>query len=316
MTFNEKLGRTIENFENIEKPDHRKYELTLYADFVEIVCLFSNEEGTTEGEIQDRFYGQKDYRTAESRDKDENFITKIFSLIQERIYLFGADYPFSWTDDESLQLKMNLSISQKLYIYLLIASNLDIFNDFQKELTADFELVSYQVLKNFLPKKAIVKSFGKKTDYTGNAKTKIRKLAKDLKLRVNEDNLDEVPIENIQERGADNVAWMPFEDDCHNFIIFLAQSACGKKYEYKQHETRRFANYLHFYRTKPQHVLFITYSLVRKNSYKFIHSDLFEEDFLIFERKRVIEYYGNNHFENLDSSRIVNETLKYKKRIV
>jgi len=146
---------------------------------------------------------------------------------------------------------------------LLISSKLDIFNPFKLDLTADFEKVSYVVLKEFLLIKAIVKAFGKNTQYQGNAISKIKQLDNDLDLQVDDYELNQVSERNTQEWGLDIIGWLPFADKCGNKVIFLCQCACGKKeYESKQHDTRRFEIYLRFYKTKPQHTLFIPYSLI------------------------------------------------------
>ena len=79
-------------------------------------------------------------------------------------------------------MKEHLSSKHKLYILLLLCSNLNCFKDIASELAVDFETLSFYSLKSFLPPKAIIKVFGKKSLYKGNAKTKISKLAEELNI--------------------------------------------------------------------------------------------------------------------------------------
>ena len=100
-TFEDKLKECFVNFDNIEKPSYTRNELNLYADFVELVSLFSNTDGVSSGDISDRFFGTKDYSdnevtNAEQKDKDESFVNEILMIVEERAKLYENDYPFSF----------------------------------------------------------------------------------------------------------------------------------------------------------------------------------------------------------------------------
>lgn len=288
MSFDDKFVQCIRNLDVIDKPDYPRNETNLYADFVELLVVFSKGDGIASGDIQDRFFGEPDENnSSEKNDANESFIDGIFALIEERRYLFGSLYPFDIEDEHTIRLKNNLSMSQKLYLFLLFSSSLDIFKSFNSEITTDFEVVSCEAIRSFLPN-AIVKSFGKTSEYQGTAKEKIKKLADDIGLPTNDYEIDNIGERNNQERGLDIVSWLPFEDKGQNKIIFLCQCACGKKYEYKQHEIRRFENYYIYYKKKPLRTLFIPYALINPKDGKFFHSDFIEEEYLVFERLRII----------------------------
>ncbi|MDR0559379.1 MAG: hypothetical protein LBG92_04370 [Prevotellaceae bacterium] len=337
MTFEEKIEQCFQNFNNIDKPDYTESEINYYSDFVELIALFSKNTEITFSDIQDRFFGEKEYpkENAEiykenaifeddedifstfsedagmKKDKDLPLIEAIFNIIKDRSFLYSENYPFVYSrEDNSIILKQNLSHKNKLYISLLISSKLNIFNAFKTNLTTDFETLSYNVLSNFLPKTANIREFGKNTQYQGNVISKIKQLAKDLDLQTDDYELNQISERNTQERGLDIIGWLPFADKCGNKVIFLCQCACGKEYESKQHDTRRFENYLKFYKTKPQHTIFIPYSLINVQEKKFYHSDLIEQDYLVFERKRIIEYHNDASFENSESFKIVNKCLE------
>jgi hypothetical protein len=322
MTFDEKLNDTYSNFAAIDKPDYTRNKLNLYADFVELTSLFSNTNGVSFGDVFDRFFGTKNYSnntqtSAEQRDEDEVFINEILIIIEERISLYGNNYPFTFKKSKLLVLKSDVTWRQKLYLSLLVSSKLNIFKEFKSDLTTEFETLSSFVLKNFLPLNSIVKEFGENTTYTGNTIQKISQLARDLGLEIEEDELDGISERNNKERGLDIIGWIPFEDNCKCKLIYLAQCACGKNAESKQHDTRRFENYLKFYKTKPQHIMFIPYSLINIRNKKFYHSDLIEKDFLIFERKRIISLFDEENKSNLPSMvRIVDGCIFFQQDIV
>lgn len=317
MTFNEKFNACIQNFENQSFPSYTRNDLHLFADFIELITLFSKNGVISMGDIQDRFFGTKEYDNASERDKDESFIIEIFLKIEERYTIFKEKYPFSYDENNILlTLKTILTDENKLYINLLISSKLNIFKEFKSELTTEFEYICKNALENFLPSHSIVKNFGRNTAYKGNAISKIRQLASDLNLSVDEDEISCVSERNNQERGLDIVGWIPFEDKCMNLLVFLAQCACGKEYESKQHDTRRFSNYLNFYKSNPIHVLFIPYSLISVNKKKFYQSDLIEKDYLVFERKRIVELFNLINYSSFDSYNIVNNCIAFKENIV
>ena len=142
MTFDEKFAKCIQNLENTDKPDYPESELNYYADFIELIALFSKNNGVTASDVQDRFFGKKEYgnitfnnedsifiyekddylssyseNVAKSKDKDESLIKSIFEIIQERITLYENDYPFEYKNREIVLLKQNLTFNNKLDLF-------------------------------------------------------------------------------------------------------------------------------------------------------------------------------------------------------
>lgn len=287
-SFDDKFAQCIQNLDNVDKPDYPKNETNLYADFVELLAVFSKGDGVAHGDVLDRFFGEpNENNSSETNDDNESFVDEIFAIIEERSYFYACLYPFDFENKKSLRLKADLTIPQKLYLFLLISSSLDIFKAFNSEITTDFERVSFEAIKSFLPN-AIVKSFGKHSEYSGTAKEKIKKLADDIGLPTNDSEIANIGERNNQERGLDIVSWLPFEDKCHNIIVFFCQCACSKQFEYKQHDLHRHKNYYSFYKTKPQMTLLVPYSLINPKENKFYHSDYIEEGYLLFERLRIV----------------------------
>ena len=290
MNFNEKLKKQFQDF-TLETPNVQKYIEHVYADFVELNALFLKEEVTV-ADISDKLQDIKDSNILEvdALDDVENKLEEIASLeaekndiIEERFYsifnvcreresLYSSDeYPFIIKKNQ-IKLKEHLSSKHKLYILLLLCSNLNCFKDIASELAVDFETLSFYSLKSFLPPKAIIKVFGKKSLYKGNAKTKISKLAEELNMRINLDKLNSIPNTNTQERGLDIIAWLPFIDRIPNMIIILAQCACGKEWNYKQYDTQRFKEFLCFSKLAI-HAMFIPYAISIPMKKKFHQHD-------------------------------------------
>ena len=152
MNFNEKLKKQFQDF-TLETPNVQKYIEHVYADFVELNALFLKEEVTV-ADISDKLQDIKDSNILEvdALDDVENKLEEIASLeaekndiIEERFYsifnvcreresLYSSDeYPFIIKKNQ-IKLKEHLSSKHKLYILLLLCSNLNCFKDIASEL--------------------------------------------------------------------------------------------------------------------------------------------------------------------------------------
>ncbi|MDM1377710.1 hypothetical protein [Myroides marinus] len=325
MNFNNKIASFFTNFSLELGTIPSKRHIHLYADYVELVSLFSNQNYISSSDILDRFQDEgiikqkkADSDQSEANDDDERFINSIYRLIIERAQIFKDDYPFKIEGIDKIRLKENAVITPRneIYIYLLISSSLNIFSDFQTELTTEFEEISAEVLKNFLPAHAIVKSFGKNSDYTGTAAQKIKALAKDVKIEIDNDAFEEISNKGTQEKGLDLIGWVPFEDNVSNLLIILVQCACGKEWYKKQGETSRYNNYLKFHRLTPIHSMFIPYNLVSYNKKTFFANDEIDNR-LIFERKRIMNYiHDTDFFKQYESKTLVDKCIEIEEDIV
>ena len=307
---------------DLTPPDSAEHLTHLYADYVELMLLFSRGTIFTTGEVLDRFkekniINQVKYSEdqAQQNDSNERRIDEIFLVLEDRAQHYGSDYPFLF-QHRSISFLPNLSERQKIYLYLLISSNLNIFTKYYSNLTTDFEEVSYQALVNFLPQPAIVKAFGKKTKYKGVAAEKIRKLANEVQVLVDEEALARISNKGKMERGLDIIGWFPFKDWVGNKLVVLAQCTCEKNWFKKQHEVKRYKNYFKFYRVIPNAALFIPYALVDFQRNGFYQGDELDET-LLFERRRILNNLTNlDFFDKLDSKVIVDKCLELEVDIV
>ena len=239
---------------------------------------------------------------AETLDREEAWAHSVFGILQDRFDLYGDDYPYE-VGDKKIRIRAELTPRQHIYLALLLASNLKYFALLEATLTTDFEEIAFQVLRNFLPGHAVVRQFGKKSNYKGTAQKKIKALAGDLNVKINEDAI--AKIEGTQERGVDVVGWIPFQDKYGNVLTILGQCACGKEWPAKYHETRRFdSSYYTFEKLRPIHAMFVPMGLNRRTD--FFQSDEIIESTLMFERRRMLQFIvDTTFFAGLRSSHIV-----------
>lgn len=302
-----------------------KHLTHLYADYLEVVSLFSNNNYVSSSDLIDRFKDEgfiackeNDDEQAESNDENEQWINSIFDIIVERENLFGDDYPFEVSGNNKIRLKDSVSQNNrhKIYLFLLLSSCLNNFKKFEPELTTEFESVCYQTLSSFLPTHSTVKSFGKNSDYSGTAIEKINKLAEDLRIKVDDSSINEISKKGTKDRGLDIIGWIPFDDSVSNFLSILCQCTCDKDWNEKLSETRRYENYYRFHRNKPVHAMFIPYALINVQDSVFHQSDEIH-DSLIFERKRILNFVKEDtFFDSFKSKVLVEKCITYEEDIV
>lgn len=326
MSFDKKIQDYFSNVNIKLSGKPAEYLAHIYADYVEIVSLFSNQNYISTTDVLDRFRDEgiitqkkNDDEQAGENDKNEKWINGIFKILNEREYLYTIDYPYEIFGNNKIKLKSQVQLTDKnkLYIFLLLASNLNVFGLFESELTSEFELVCFHSLTKFLPLHATVKSFGKNSKYTGTAREKIKKLAEELKVNIDDDFINKFSSKGNQERGLDIIGWIPFSDNVSNHFSLFCQCACGKEWYKKLNETRRYERYYKFYCNKPNHAMFIPYSLINFQGSDFYQADELGTDTLLFDRKRILNYSDDLTFFNaLNSKTLVDNCIEFEEDIV
>lgn len=138
--FNKNISEQFSSF-SVKMPTEAKSKKHIYADYVELICLFSNDF-VSQSDIVDRMQdsgeefslpsptdgniGQID---AQEFDTAERFINIIFEYIEERKTIYQNAYPFEIDSKKGIKLmnKDTLTEQQKLYLYLIMASSLKSF---------------------------------------------------------------------------------------------------------------------------------------------------------------------------------------------
>ncbi|MFT4203065.1 MAG: hypothetical protein QM610_04055 [Chitinophagaceae bacterium] len=323
MSFIEKLAK-LPNIALKLQDKVSKRHLHIYADYVELISVLSNKNFVTATDLLDRlkdegiiFQVENDEDQAKDNDQNEAFAIQVFELLAYRKAIFGNDYPFVIQGNNRIQLELDkINDRKRIYIYLLLSSNLNIFTEFAPELTKEFEAFCEILLKNYLPAKATIKAFGKTSAYQGNAQEKIALLANDLHLDFKLKHFNDDNVLGNQERGLDLVGWIDFNDKINNYLIVMGQCACGKEWTKKTSETKRYEKYFDFDSTKPMHTMFIPYCLQHHNANNFFMSDEIGKS-LIFERSRLLEYINDTtFFNNFQSKELVDKCLEFEEDIV
>ncbi len=260
-----------------------------WADYVELLCVTHIDGAIPKSYIVDRINERNDvgesspveveagdddydYDSLEettampsARDaRQERFIEDVFRHLEYRQGTFNTRYPFTFSEEgNSLELLPDLSIKQKLYLFLLIASNLRCVKS-HNEVTMLFEVVSYIALTQYMPSSAKVFIFGKNPydevkKYTGSLYEKIVALANDLRDSVICKKTDFKP-QNNGDGGLDLVAWVPFQDSNRGDLRVLGQCACTDEWVTKQHSSNveAWSAKIHFH-VYPINMIFVPY---------------------------------------------------------
>lgn len=234
-----------------------------WADYVELLCLFNLDREISKDVLIDRFREGKDTGEPiddESEDdtdtaeetftaaSEENvpiderlnsIVEDLFRHLKYRESAFGRSYPFAVDMTHRRMVLRRATGLSRLYLFLLIASNLRYFTSLTSQITRDFEALSELALQKLLPATGLVHLFhgaGRSGRYKGKLFEKLTALASDLfeSMTVRADDFDE---NDVGDGGLDLVAWVPMNDDSPGMLLCFAQCACTDKWVKKQRET-------------------------------------------------------------------------------
>ncbi len=250
-------------------PNTPYFDVHVWVDYIELLCLVNLDRQMSKADVLDRvriraqdlpegidteeeidpddaFLEDEDEEEdisaaspAEINDKWSTLASDWYRHLSYRAGVFGKSYPFVMSDmGDVLKAKRVINPEAKLYIFLLLASNLRYFSKKDSSpLTRSFELLSAQALKSFFSDMAEVHVFGTSAKaggrYGGTLWQKVNKLAADLGEKVVADK-DNFPDEDTGDNGLDIVAWVPLGDNNSHRLIVLGQCACTLKWGPKQ----------------------------------------------------------------------------------
>jgi len=258
------------------KPSASLHDIPPWADWVELVCLVHLDRAIQIDEILDRYVEAKESDAeiaeeeehesttdteshaadpnevgdvaAEHNDRDTARVRDWFKHLAMRARLLGEDYPFTLSDGgDELRLRSKLFKNHRLYVALLMMSNLGRFRENQNVLTNSFELLCLPVFRQLLPEGAAVHHFGanplKKGRYSaGNLWARLNRLSADIGASIVIAQHHFAP-ENSGDNGLDLVGWMPMPDEPKDGPvlevgrpILFAQCACTEEWTAKQYE--------------------------------------------------------------------------------
>lgn len=194
-----------------------------------------------------------------------------FGHLEYRAGAFAESYPFRVAKGETVLVlsssKSRVSSRRKLYLFLLMASNLRYFNESDRTSIASiFEVASFYALEAYLPPQSKLHMFGKhslndKGPYSsGTLWKKLNRMATDIREKVVCEQRDFKP-NNTGDAGLDLIAWLPLESEMRRgFFLVFGQCACTSQWVDKQFDTSydTWKNYLSF-TVYPTRLTFIPY---------------------------------------------------------
>ncbi|WP_461174167.1 hypothetical protein M1D93_05565 [Arthrobacter sp. Z1-9] len=201
-----------------------------------------NDESGDDAEDSDRSEDVDGDSDAALSDAQQARAADVFQYLEERERVFGTSYPFYLDERRRLRLAEE-SHSRSIYLFLLHCSVLRYVPSLltRTQLTARFEALSMQVLKEVMPLSAQVHLFGKNAElsddrYAGKLSHKLDLLVKDLGEEARFDKDDFGP-KDFGDNGLDLVAWVPMGDALNGRPVVFGQCACTPQWVVKQHSS-------------------------------------------------------------------------------
>lgn len=326
------------SFFTLEKlPDSS--DIHIWADFVELRCLTDPDLMVSKSDVQsyvqerkDLRKGLNDYSDDEDSDAEDDVsqlpvdmkraarAEDLFKHLEYRAGAFADFYPFTLSKDgDLLRRRSRVTMKHKLYVFLLLSSNLSHIRNLQYrgKFTEAFEVVSVAALKNYLPKDAEVHLFG--TNSLNKGRYSVGQLLKRIRLLA--DHLGEQFVGNASEfsphdtgdNGLDVVGWIPVGDNARGFLLVFGQCACSyDEWPKKQHSSsashwRKIINFL----TPPSNMIFIPFCY-RHNSGKW-HKERWIDEAILMDRLRLIELLRDGDRQTIELPyNLINEAIEQR----
>ncbi|MGC5776649.1 hypothetical protein [Paenibacillus pabuli] len=219
-------------------PNWSRNQANRWADYIELSCI-KNDKIISIHDIMDHYTDEEPEEVDRGTSGHSSKFDKIYSdfevcfeLIRFRTQTLGKNYPFILVDNSTIQLKQNLSKYNLFYIFLLLSSNLSFFDkSIGYKLTHAFEDISSHILEQLSSPYSITHVFGTSrsdfSNYSGNLRTRITTLAKDLSgvttKIFDSDKMYDVPA---GDGGLDLVSYFPI-DNMPFIPISFGQCACS-----------------------------------------------------------------------------------------
>lgn len=251
----------------------------LFADAVELTLLFEDYDAISEqdalsilrqtprsaDEADEDDQGNEDVSSAEITQSEQYTIEECFRQISYRSGEMAGSYPFIF-DDCALRLREELTNSQKLYLFLLVASRLRSFgsHSFTARVAGAFEHVSKDAMRKLLSEGADVYLFAANSDDRRSIfDTDLRKALPLLAKKMGMD-LDIHWDDKLSSSGdakIDVVGIHGFEDSADIYHVMIGQ--CAAKELENDWEKKRYEANLNYsagifnFKYLPTSILFI-----------------------------------------------------------
>ncbi len=290
-------------------PNHRLSSIHHFADWIELLCIADVDGIMDDSRVRQEARQQKydlgegnladenEDGSVEAQDKPEtidrwnNRVANWFAHLRFRSRQFGDTYPFTISDGEDIvTLKAGLTSNQKLYLVLLMSSNLRYFGKHESDLTASFEVICLELFRAISPRSAEVGLFGANKlndgEFSGKLWDKIQKLAARLHEQVlaKETDFDK---NDSGDHGLDLISHIPTGDNLPGTAIMLGQCACTTEWVSKQDSSsgEAWRNVITLM-SRPLNVIFIPFCL--RNSDGSWHRPGDQRGHVMMDRQRLL----------------------------
>lgn len=291
--------------------------IAVWTDYCELLCLSEDNEHIDRDQISSIIIKSDDFATSSERAqkmRKDNLSTKlqdVYTHVFLRRQILGSNYPFDINDDDQLYLKSGeLSGQEKLYIFLLYASNLEYMKSVHG-LTSDFEVVCLMYMRKLFPSMDF-KLFGSSN---GNTKLqaddvingvklgdRIINLSKFITVSPYPEVLGKINKYNHGDGGLDLVGIRQMGDDRKSIPVIFGQCACSyDQWSAKQQSIsdRRWEKFLRIWETSIQTYIFIP--VWNMNSEKQFEDDLELSRCVMVDRQRILHLADDSIVQNLTS---------------
>ena len=233
--------------------------------------------------------------------------------------MFGEAYPFILGTNE-LARRSRLNKRSRLYISLLLSSNLGYAASYKSELTSSFELLCLEVMRAYLPKSAQVHLFGSNPlnegIFSGHIFDKISRLNEMIGWGSPKVSRTDFSPHDTGDKGLDIVAWLPLGNSRLGCLLLFGQCACGEgKWVNKQDDSsaKSWSKRIEFV-APPSNVLFIPFCLRTAENAWPQHHDI--RDSIVMDRVRIMDLLRGREqrIKDLPSLDVVKTALEEKEK--
>ena len=289
----------------------------VWTDYCELLCLSEDNNHIDRDQMSSIVIKSDDFaNTGERAQKmrKEKLSTKfqdVYTHVLLRKQVLGANYPFDINEDDQLYFKSGeLTCQEKLYIFLLFASNLEYMKSVH-DLTSDFEVVCLMYMRKLFPS-MVFKLFG-----SSNSNTKLQaddvindvklsdriiNLSKFITVSSDPEGLSKINKHNHGDGGLDIVGVRLMGDDRKSIPVIFGQCACSyDQWSAKQQSISdsQWKKYLRTWETSIQTYIFIP--IWNMNSEKEFDNDLELTHCVLVDRQRILHLADDSLVQNLTS---------------
>ena len=289
----------------------------VWTDYCELLCLSEDNNQIDRDQMSSIVIKSDDFANAGERaqkmrkEKLSTRLQDVYTHVLLRKQILGANYPFDINEDDQLFLKTGeLTGMEKLYIFLLYASNLEYMKS-SHDLTSDFEVVCLMYMRKLFPS-MVFKLFGSSN---GNTKLQAEDVISDVKLSdriislskfitisLDPEGLSRINKHNHGDGGLDLVGVRLMGDDRKSIPIIFGQCACSyDQWSAKQQSIsdRQWEKFLRTWETSIQTYIFIP--IWNMNSEKQFEDDLELSRCVLVDRQRILHLADDSIVQNLTS---------------